>query len=38
MLNKNTQDKNNGLNTQKDLDPFPNSIKMKAKIFLDIET
>lgn len=38
MLNKNKQDKHSGLNTQKHLDPFPNSIKVRVKIFLDIET
>lgn len=38
MLNKNKQDKYSGLNTQKHLDPSPNSTKVRVKVFLDIET
>lgn len=38
MLNWNKQDKNNRLSTQKDLGAFPRPIKMRVKIFLDIET
>lgn len=37
-VKQNKQDKYSGLNTQKYLDPFPNSIKVRVKIFLDIET
>lgn len=38
MLNKDKQDNFNKLNTEKDLNPFPNSIKMRAKKLLDVET
>lgn len=38
MLNKDKQDNFNKLNTEKDLNPFPDSIKMRAKILLDTET
>lgn len=39
MLNKDKQNEHfNKLNTEKDLNPFPNSIKIGNRYYLDIET